>query len=263
MQRCRDCWPWARGAAANTQALSTSAAAGASGEDEEEMLEYRVRVDGFEFARRTRHVIYSITVFRGDAHWPIRRRFRQVATLHNQLLQGLGRSAIKDGLPRLPPRVTCRSVWHGPHDERFLSARAARLQRYFEALLRYIPYVDHCEALHEFLCSVDVSLMSYDALYDLGQAIGRAGGNAPAVDPAAIAALPRRSAEAEAAGAVPVPCRCVICQDALEADEDVRVLPCGHEYHYGCIAKWILQSNTCCVCQGLAVVPAPSQPSEK
>ncbi|CAK9017223.1 unnamed protein product [Durusdinium trenchii] len=59
--------------------------------EEEEVPEYSVQVDGFEPARRGRHVIYSLTIRRGDAHWPIRRRFRQVAKLHEQLLLGFGR----------------------------------------------------------------------------------------------------------------------------------------------------------------------------
>eukprot|EP00439_Symbiodinium_sp_Y106_P081961 s2196_g21.t1 len=127
-------------------------------------------VDSFEPARRGRHVIYTLLIRRGNAQWPIRRRFRQVVKLHEQLLQGFGRSSMKEGLPRLPPKLTYRSIFCGQQDQRFLQVRAVQLQEYFEALLRYIPYVDQCEALREFLCSVDVSNMSYDALLDLEQA---------------------------------------------------------------------------------------------
>ncbi|CAK9038872.1 Hypothetical protein SCF082_LOCUS22808, partial [Durusdinium trenchii] len=93
---------------------------------QEEVPEYSVQVDGFEPARRGRHVIYSLTIRRGDAHWPIRRRFRQdrVAKLHEQLLLGFGRSSMKSGLPRLPPKVTCRSLFFGQQDQRFLQMRA-------------------------------------------------------------------------------------------------------------------------------------------
>lgn len=65
------------------------------------------------------------------------------------------------------------------------------MQDYFEALLRYIPFVDQCEALREFLCSVDVSQMSYDALLDLEQALGR-GGPQLVIDKSYIEALPKR-----------------------------------------------------------------------
>mmetsp|Transcript_137170 Transcript_137170/g.293028 ORF Transcript_137170/g.293028 Transcript_137170/m.293028 type:complete len:299 (-) Transcript_137170:83-979(-) len=243
---------------------SAGAGAGAGTGDagEEEVVpEYHVRVSGFEVGRRGgRHVIFTLMVSRGSAQWPLRRRFRQVVALHNQLLQGLGRSAMKAGLPQLPPRVTCRSLLHGPHDDRFLAARASGLTNYFEALLRYIPWVDQCEALHEFLCSVDIPNMSYDALLDLGEALGEAR-EQEVIEPALIAALPKRSTEVSHAlcGAS---VRCVICQESLEVDQDIRVLPCGHEYHFGCIAEWIPHSNKCCVCQSMAIQP-PARPAEK
>lgn len=217
--------------------------------EEEEVPEYSVQVSGFEPARRGRHVIYTLTIRRGNAHWPIRRRFRQVAKLHEQLLLGFGRSSMKAGLPKLPPKVTCRSLLFGQQDQRFLQMRALQMQEYFEALLRYIPFVDQCEALREFLCSVDVSQMSYDALLDLEQAMGR-GGPELRVDAQLIAALPKREVASKCAGC------CVICQEPMEKDEDVRVLPCGHEYHFECISQWIHESNTCCVCHSMAV-PQP------
>ncbi|CAJ1370827.1 unnamed protein product [Effrenium voratum] len=227
------------------QGGSEREAAGAFPE-EEEVPEYSVQVDGFEPARRGRHVIYTLIIRRGTAHWPIRRRFRQVVKLHEQLLQSFGRSSMKAGLPKLPPKVTCRSVFCGQQDQQFLQNRALQMQEYFEALLRYIPFVDQCEALREFLCSVDVSNMSYDALLDLEQALGR-GGPELQVDPALVAALPKRQAFASHLGC------CVICQETMEKDEDVRVLPCGHEYHFECISQWIKQCNTCCVCHSMAV----------
>lgn len=226
---------------------------------------YRVEVHSFEVATRGRYVVYTLTVSRGSTQWPIRRRFRQVVTLHNQLIQGLGRSAMREGLPRLPPKVTYRQLACGQFSDGFLAARAARLQAYFEALLRYIPYVDQCEALHEFLCSPDVGNMSYDALIDLTQAVGNAPTSDVPVPPAAIAALPRRDpGGAKAASAAPSNYFCVICQESLQAKQDVRVLPCGHEYHYMCIAQWIPLKNACCVCQSMAVlpVPVPEQPEK-
>mmetsp|Transcript_61699 Transcript_61699/g.144752 ORF Transcript_61699/g.144752 Transcript_61699/m.144752 type:complete len:265 (-) Transcript_61699:52-846(-) len=222
-------------------------ASGAFAEDD--VPEYRVQVSGFEAARRGRHVIYTLNIRRGNAEWPIRRRFRQVVKLHEQLVQGFGRSSMKEGLPRLPPKLTYRSVFCGQLDQRFLQTRANQMQDYFEALLRYIPFVDQCEALREFLCSVDVSNMSYDALLDLEQALGRAGPERR-IDTALIAALPKRRHEASPSQQSGF---CVICQELMLKSEDIRVLPCGHEYHYDCISQWIPESNTCCVCHGLAV----------
>eukprot|EP00403_Amphidinium_massartii_P043948 CAMPEP_0178437528 /NCGR_PEP_ID=MMETSP0689_2-20121128/35053_1 /TAXON_ID=160604 /ORGANISM="Amphidinium massartii, Strain CS-259" /LENGTH=218 /DNA_ID=CAMNT_0020059761 /DNA_START=212 /DNA_END=868 /DNA_ORIENTATION=- len=218
-----------------------------------------------------------MTVSNGQARWPIRRRFRQVHALHLALLQGLGRSAMKLGLPRPPCRLHWRSLMGGPQDRAFLASRVVQLQRYFDALLRFIPYVDQCEALYEFLCSLDLNSMTYDALLDLQQAIGRGGDNRPPVDEHAIAKLPRRVTSAETlipddsttrssrlASDSKEGARCVICQEALEDSQDVRVLPCHHEYHFECIAKWLGQSNTCCVCQCVAVPPCVmSEPPEK
>jgi len=227
-------------------------------------IAYSVLVDGFEIctpavlptSRRTPanqpHVIYTFIVIHGEVRWPIRRRFRQVLGLHTQLMQGLGRTAVEDGLPCPPPKVTIRSLWHGPHDDRFLASRAVDLQRYFNDLLAYIPYVDQCQALHEFLCSVDVNRMTYEALQDLGSAMGRAV-EAPVVEASAIAALPSRDKESSAHLAMET---CVICQENLELEDDVRLLPCQHQYHFECIATWIPQSNTCCICQAAAVPSA-------
>lgn len=241
-------------------------------------------MQGYELGRRGRRAVYfNMLVYHGTAHWPIRRRFRQVTALHAQLLRGLGRSAMVRGLPLLPPKVTCRALIYGQRDERFLTSRVTRLQRYFDGLLRYVPYVEQCEALFEFLCSVDVNNMSYDALLDLGQALGRGGPSPQPLDPAAIAALPRRAAMTESAAGATVAAlaaaaaaadtadasakseaasasaadkeRCVICQEPLKDSEDVRVLPCGHEYHFPCIERWVRESNTCCVCHSVAVLP--------
>jgi len=227
--------------------------------EEADVPEYRVQVDSFEPARRGRHVIYTLLIRRGNAQWPIRRRFRQVVKLHEQLLQGFGRSSMKEGLPRLPPKLTYRSIFCGQQDQRFLQVRAVQLQEYFEALLRYIPYVDQCEALREFLCSVDVSNMSYDALLDLEQALGR-GSPGRRIDAALIAALLKRSDRRSEA---PTQNICVICQEAMLKSEDIRVLPCGHEYHYECISQWIPESNSCCVCHSVAVETPESADEEE
>lgn len=228
---------------------------GGASRDESE-ADYFVHVDGFEFRHRgrLRHTVYNISVIHGNARWPIRRRFRQVVALHKSLLQGLGMTAIKDGLPIPPAKVTCRSLWQGNRHERFLNVRALQLQRYFNDLLAYIPYVDQCEALREFLCSLDVNSMDYDALLDLEQSLG-SGGSAVVVDPSAIEALPRYD---KASGLLSTE-RCVICQEYLESEDDIRVLHCGHQYHFECIAHWIPHSNTCCICQSVAIAQSPAK----
>jgi len=238
---------------------------------EQEESSYQIRVEGFQQVQgpstlrrghrvREQHIVYMLTVSNGNARWPLRRRFRQVVLLHQQLLQGLGRSAMAQGLPQLPPKVTPRSLICGHLDDGFVAARAARMETYFRELLRFIPHVDFCEALNEFLNSVETENMDYDALLDLGEALGQCGEH-PGAEPAAIEELPQRSQRAEG-GSDDSPSHCVICQEVMLPGEDVRVLPCAHEYHFHCIAQWAAQKNSCCVCQGVAVMSPAACSSE-
>lgn len=234
---------------------------------EEYEVPYQVVVEGFERARGTSRqtdpIVFIMTIRHGSAQWPIRRRFRQVAQLHERLVQGLGRNAVREGLPRPPPKVTMRSTVFGMYDRGFLQGRRAALQQYLDDLLRYIPYVDQCEALRDFLCTVDQGFLDdYERLLGLEEGMGSAAGCIELLDEAAVASLPRRGRKAFGVSASPtVPFAqdaCVICQDTLDppgAEEDVRVLPCGHEYHFRCISRWLAQSNSCCVCQSIV---APS-----
>lgn len=255
MDRCIACWRhrWETSHAEAVRADTSprTSASAAAGDDEADVPVYRVRVDGFQISRRIGVVFYSLTVTRGNATWPLRRRFRQIVSLHNQLEQSLGRSSERRRLPGLPPRVTSRSLCFGQTDQGFLAQRVLSLERYFNELLRVIPYVDQSEALQQFLCSVDISTMGYDTLLDLGQAIGRVV-EPEHLDPASIAALPKRGASKAGCSALG---RCVICQEDMEPEEDIRVLPCRHEYHFDCVARWLGQSNSCCICQCPAMVP--------
>eukprot|EP00928_Gymnodinium_smaydae_P007795 TRINITY_DN12793_c0_g3_i1.p1 TRINITY_DN12793_c0_g3~~TRINITY_DN12793_c0_g3_i1.p1 ORF type:complete len:315 (+),score=39.66 TRINITY_DN12793_c0_g3_i1:70-1014(+) len=275
----------AGGASASTPGNESPAGRGGSLLDEESP--YHVRVDGFQRARgrgRNRPIVYTMTVTHGNARWPIRRRFRQVAVLHDRLVQGLGRGAMRDGLPRPPPRVTFRSLVLGSQSREFLRVRSAELQAYLDRLLLYIPFVDQCEALREFLCTIDMTDMSYDRLLELEEALGNASTVTVGLDEKAIEALPSRPAQppppsrgapgADAGVTSDDPGKCVICQEVLDPpwqqdlvgakgeagsveQSDIRVLPCGHEYHFHCIARWLAQSNVCCVCQSPVAMPAP------
>lgn len=245
------------------------ASLGVSLADDDE-TQYRVRVQSCQRVRTrgrpTAVIVYNMTVEHNGAQWPIRRRYRQVMLLHDRLVEGLGRGSVADGLPRPPPKVTPRSLLLGGLHPDFLRSRMASLEVYFDALLSYIPYVDQCEALREFLCTLDMSDMSYDRLLELEEALGR-GGGAAGVDEKVVASLPRRPPRPGRAATKVIDFggKCVICQDPLDAedntisaeslqeDKDIRVLPCGHEYHFECIARWLSQSNACCVCQSQVI----------
>lgn len=43
--------------------------------------------------------------------------------------------------------------------------------------------------------------------------------------------------------------QCVVCICDLEEDELIRVLPCKHEFHAGCVDKWLKDNRTCPICR--------------
>ena len=68
---------------------------------------------------------------------------------------------------------------------------------------------------------------------------------APALDEAAIAALPRR----EVAAGDP-PADCAVCIAEVAAGEAARVLPrCGHAFHDECVDMWLRSHSTCPLCR--------------
>ena len=42
---------------------------------------------------------------------------------------------------------------------------------------------------------------------------------------------------------------CSICCDTIEASAGHVTLACQHHYHLGCIARWLLKSETCPMCR--------------
>jgi hypothetical protein len=79
-------------------------------------------------------------------------------------------------------------------------------------------------------------------------------------DKEAVLALPRAKAEKGSkeglAAKLATAEFCVICQDPMDIedpDDDIRVLPCGHQFHFSCISHWLKQRNACCICQVEAV----------
>ncbi|KRY31709.1 RING-H2 finger protein ATL44 [Trichinella spiralis] len=42
---------------------------------------------------------------------------------------------------------------------------------------------------------------------------------------------------------------CVICLTAIDHDEFIRILPCGHFYHVACIDRWLIVNNSCAICR--------------
>lgn len=45
---------------------------------------------------------------------------------------------------------------------------------------------------------------------------------------------------------------CVVCQDDIKSDEEIKVLDCKHEFHKNCINPWIKIRNLCPLCRTVA-----------
>ena len=42
---------------------------------------------------------------------------------------------------------------------------------------------------------------------------------------------------------------CVICMSHFKNGQHIRVLPCQHEYHSKCIARWFTMNSSCPICR--------------
>ncbi|XP_064601623.1 uncharacterized protein LOC135467729 [Liolophura sinensis] len=42
---------------------------------------------------------------------------------------------------------------------------------------------------------------------------------------------------------------CLVCMCEFQKSEDVRILTCFHDFHAGCIDKWLKNNNTCPICR--------------
>lgn len=43
--------------------------------------------------------------------------------------------------------------------------------------------------------------------------------------------------------------QCTICLIDFAMNDELRILPCAHEYHKECIDRWLQQSTTCPMCR--------------
>lgn len=85
---------------------------------------------------------------------------------------------------------------------------------------------------------VDVDNMSYDELLALEERIGFVERTKPAA--ASLEALPTRRANAED---VEEENECAVCCEAYVEGDELRTLPCFHEFHKCCIDKWFLSGR--------------------
>ncbi|XP_065072022.1 E3 ubiquitin-protein ligase RNF38-like [Rhopilema esculentum] len=50
--------------------------------------------------------------------------------------------------------------------------------------------------------------------------------------------------------------RCVVCLCDFEKSENLRILPCAHEFHSKCVDKWLKSNPTCPICRAVVHVPS-------
>lgn len=56
---------------------------------------------------------------------------------------------------------------------------------------------------------------------------------------------------------------CAICIDALEDDDDIRGLTCGHAFHASCVDPWLTARRACCpLCKADYYTPKPRPEGE-
>ena len=71
----------------------------------------------------------------------------------------------------------------------------------------------------------------------------------PGAKPEQIAQLPTRTFRADPAVAADDAPTCSICMAAYEDGEQLRVLPCAHEFHLECGDRWLQINSTCPLCR--------------
>jgi hypothetical protein len=42
---------------------------------------------------------------------------------------------------------------------------------------------------------------------------------------------------------------CAVCMESFSAGDEVRVLPCNHEFHVACVDQWLRMRSTCPLCR--------------
>ncbi|CAO2824255.1 unnamed protein product [Amaranthus hypochondriacus] len=97
---------------------------------------------------------------------------------------------------------------------------------------------------------LDVDNMSYEELLALGERIGsvNVGLRENELPKCLTETVYCSSDQAQEEG------RCVICLEEYKHMDDVGTLKaCGHDYHVGCIKKWLSMKNICPICKGSAL----------
>ncbi|KAI3834022.1 hypothetical protein MKW92_053558 [Papaver armeniacum] len=97
---------------------------------------------------------------------------------------------------------------------------------------------------------LDVDNMSYEELLDLGERIGtvNTGLSEDVISKCLIETICCSFDQSQDEGS------CAICLEDYKDKEVIgAVKNCGHDYHIGCIRKWLSAKNACPICKSPAV----------
>ncbi|CAA0842909.1 E3 ubiquitin-protein ligase MBR2 [Striga hermonthica] len=96
---------------------------------------------------------------------------------------------------------------------------------------------------------LDVDNMSYEELLVLGERIGSVctGLSDDLISKCLTESILCSSDQSEDDG------RCVICLEEYKDMDDLGSLKCGHDFHVGCIKKWLSMKNLCPICKTSAM----------
>lgn len=98
---------------------------------------------------------------------------------------------------------------------------------------------------------LDVDSMSYEELLELGDKIGyvstglREDEIVRCLRKAKLPLLDDMSSHFSSE----MQCKCSICQEEYEAEDEMGKLDCGHFFHVDCIKQWLVQKKTCPMCK--------------
>ncbi|KAJ9684586.1 hypothetical protein PVL29_016852 [Vitis rotundifolia] len=97
---------------------------------------------------------------------------------------------------------------------------------------------------------LDIDDMSYEELLALGESIGNVStGLSEDMVSKCLTKTTYHSSDQNQEEAM-----CTICLEEYKSKEEVgRMKNCGHDYHVGCIRKWLSMKNSCPICKAPAL----------
>jgi len=155
-------------------------------------------------------------------------------------------------------RELALSAVHTAHAERYINAAIA--QALADAIQPEVPFLNLNQYHHIVFSSPngtrhrfsthapvapqppdDGDESDYEFYTRLAESIGNVVVRVPS---RVLRALPTRRASEEDASL-----KCMVCLCHAKPDENLKVLPCRHEFHVGCVDEWLRQSKKCPICR--------------